>query len=38
MAQIYANLIRKGIKTIEDVPESKRAEVEVILNEALEFE
>ena len=32
MAQIYANLIRKGIKTIDDVPESKRAEVEAILN------
>ncbi|WP_391574420.1 CD1375 family protein [Cohnella sp.] len=32
MAQIYANLIRKGIKTIDDVPESKRAEVEAILS------
>ncbi|PRX61577.1 hypothetical protein B0G52_12599 [Cohnella sp. SGD-V74] len=38
MAQIYASLIRKGIKTIDDVPESKRAEVEAILNEALESE
>jgi len=32
MAQIYANLIRKGIKTLDEVPESKRAEVEVILS------
>jgi len=38
MAQIYANLIRKGIKTIDDVPESKRAEVEAILNDVLESE
>jgi hypothetical protein len=32
MANVYANLIRKGIKTIEDVPENLRAEVEAILN------
>ncbi|MFC4599957.1 CD1375 family protein [Cohnella hongkongensis] len=32
MAQVYANLIRKGLKTIEDVPAEKRAEVEAILN------
>jgi len=32
MAQIYANLIRKGLKTMEEVPDSKRAEVEAILN------
>lgn len=32
MVQIYANLIRKGYKTIEDVPENLRAEVEAILN------
>jgi hypothetical protein len=32
MAQIYANLIRKGYKTINDVPENLRAEVEAILN------
>lgn len=31
MAQIYANLIRKGLKTIEDVPENLRPEVEAIL-------
>lgn len=28
MVKIYANLIRKGIKTIEDVPETIRAAVE----------
>ena len=32
MANVYANLIRKGLKTIEDVPEVIRAEVEAILN------
>lgn len=32
MAQIYASLIRKGLKDINDVPESQRAEVEAILN------
>jgi hypothetical protein len=31
MARIYANLIRKGLKTIDDVPEALRAEVEVLL-------
>ncbi|WP_217362244.1 CD1375 family protein [Cohnella herbarum] len=31
MAQIYANLIRKGLKTIDDVPTEKRPEVEAIL-------
>lgn len=31
MAQVYASLIRKGLKTLEDVPESKRAEVEALL-------
>lgn len=33
MAKIYANLIRKGLKTIDDVPERLRAEVEAILAE-----
>ena len=33
MAQVYADLIRKGKKTIEDVPERLRAQVEAILNE-----
>ena len=32
MATVYADLIRKGKKTIEDVPEKIRAEVEAILN------
>lgn len=33
MAQIYANLIRKALKTIEQVPPKLRAEVEAILAE-----
>ena len=33
MAQIYANLIRKGLKTIEQVPAKLRTEVEAILAE-----
>lgn len=32
MATVYADLIRKGRKTIEEVPEKLRAEVEAILN------
>lgn len=32
MAKIYVDLIRKGLKTIEQVPEKIRAEVEAILN------
>ncbi|WP_254639550.1 CD1375 family protein [Cohnella sp. GbtcB17] len=32
MAQVYANLIRRALKTIDDVPESKRAEVQTILD------
>lgn len=32
MAKIYAALIRKGLKTIEDVPEKLRAAVEALLN------
>lgn len=31
MAKIYAALIRKGLKTLEDVPEHLREEVEAIL-------
>ena len=31
MAKIYANLIKKGLKTIEDVPEKIRDEVISIL-------
>ena len=32
MAIVYADLIRKGKKTIEEVPEKIRAEVEALLN------
>jgi len=31
MAKIYAELIRKGLKTLEEVPEKIRAEVEKLL-------
>ncbi len=31
MAQVYADLIRKGLKTLEDVPEKLRPEVEKLL-------
>lgn len=33
MAQVYADLIRKGLKTIDQVPPNLRAEVEAILAE-----
>lgn len=33
MAKIYAELIRKGIKTIDDVPMRLREEVQKILDE-----
>lgn len=32
MAQIYYNLIKKGLKTIDDVPLKWRAEVQAILD------
>lgn len=32
MAKVYADLIRKGLKTIDDVPENLRDEVQAILN------
>ena len=32
MAKVYADLIRKGLKTIDDVPERIRAEVQAILD------
>ncbi|MDO5764126.1 MAG: CD1375 family protein [Elusimicrobiales bacterium] len=32
MAKVYADLIRKGLKTIEQVPEKIRAAVEELLN------
>lgn len=36
MAKIYAELIRKGIKTIDDVPERLKAEVQRILDEDID--
>lgn len=33
MAKVYADLIRKGIKTIDDVPERLKAAVQAILDE-----
>ena len=33
MAKIYVNLIKKGLKTIEDVPESIRDKVTALLEE-----
>lgn len=33
MAKIYANLIKKGLKTINDVPEKLREAVRTILGE-----
>lgn len=32
MAKIYVNLIRRGLKTIDDVPEVIRADVQAILD------
>lgn len=32
MVKIYAELIRKGLKAIDDVPEKIRAQVQEILN------
>lgn len=31
MAKVYADLIRKGVKIIDDVPEKLRAEVQALL-------
>lgn len=31
MAKVYADLIKKGLKTIDDVPAKLRADVEKIL-------
>lgn len=33
MAKVYANLIQKGLKTIDDVPVTLREAVEKILGE-----
>ena len=32
MAKVYADLIKKGVKTIDDVPAQLRKEVEELLN------
>lgn len=32
MAKVYADLIRKGLKTIDDVPEKLIAEVQALLD------
>lgn len=32
MAKVYADLIKKGIKTIDDVPKNLKAEVQKILD------
>lgn len=32
MAKVYADLIRKGLKTIDDVPEQLKDEVQAILD------
>lgn len=36
MIKVYVSLIRKGLRTIEQVPESIRAEVQAILDKAEE--
>lgn len=32
IARVYAELIKKGLKTLEEVPETIRAEVEALVN------
>lgn len=34
MAKVYADLIRKGMKTLDDVPARLRAAVEALLKES----
>ena len=36
MAKVYADLIRKGLKTIDDVPEALREAVKKLLEESEE--
>ncbi|WP_277987860.1 CD1375 family protein [Vagococcus fluvialis] len=36
MIQVYVSLIRKGLKSIEDVPEIYREEVQVILDSEIQ--
>lgn len=38
MAKIYADLIRKGIKTIDDVPERLKEQVRDILGDSGDLE
>ena len=38
MAKIYADLIRKGLKSLDDVPPSLREEVKRILDEDTDIE
>lgn len=38
MAKVYASLIMKGLKTIDDVPAALRAQVEKILEEYINGE
>ena len=33
MAKVYADLIKKGLKTIEEVPEKIRTEVQAVLDD-----
>ena len=33
MAKVYADLVRKGLRTIEQVPEAIRGEVRALLGE-----
>ena len=35
MAKVYVDLIRKGVKTIDDVPEQLRDKVQAILDSEL---
>ena len=32
MVKIYVNLIRKGLRTIDDIPEKIRADVQALLD------
>ena len=38
MAKVYASLILKGLKTLDDVPAALRAEVEALIAEAMPAE
>lgn len=38
MAKVYADLIRKGLKTIDDVPPKLKKAVEKLLKDALDAE